>query len=80
MGVPYQNRTARQRRRSAEAKIEITRLLDNMKKNQLDVAGFTRCLQEVWRGLDQNTIDKLLARIPRRLAAVKKARGWYTKC
>ena len=51
----------------------------DLKKNQLDIAEFTSCLQEVWHRVDQDKIDKLLASIPRRLEAVKKARGWYTK-
>ena len=50
-----------------------------LKKNQLDVAEFTRCLQEVWQGLDQAVVDCLVESIPQRLAAVKKAQGWYTK-
>jgi hypothetical protein len=50
-----------------------------LKKNTLDIAEFTRILQEVWWKIDQADIDNLIQSLPRRLAAVKKARGWYTK-
>ena len=50
-----------------------------LKKNQLDVAEFTRCLRVCWWLIDQAQIDQLINSMPRRLAAVKKAKGWYTK-
>ena len=50
-----------------------------LKKNQVDVAEFTRCLQACWWAISQDEIDRLIDSMPRRLAAVKKARGWYTK-
>jgi transposase len=50
-----------------------------LKRNQLNIAEFTSCLQSTWRSLDQADIDRLIDSMPRRLAAVKKARGWYTK-
>ena len=50
-----------------------------LKKNKLDIAEFTRVLQECWWAIDQAEIDRLIGSLPRRLAAVKKARGWYTR-
>lgn len=50
-----------------------------LKKNQLDIEEFTRCLREAWWVIDQACIDGLIRGMPRRLRAVKKARGWYTK-
>lgn len=49
-----------------------------LKKNQLNVGEFKQILQEVWWLIDQADIDRIIASIPRRLAALK-ARGWYTK-
>jgi hypothetical protein len=50
-----------------------------LKKNELNVVEFTRCLKEAWHAVDQDFIDKLIDSIARRLTAVKKARGWYTR-
>ena len=50
-----------------------------LKKNQINIGEFTRVLQEMWEKIDQADIDRLIESMPRRLAAVKKARGWYTK-
>ena len=50
-----------------------------LKKNQLDITEFTRCLRVCWWLIDQAQVDRLIDSIPKRLAAVKKARGWYTK-
>jgi hypothetical protein len=50
-----------------------------LKKNKVDVEEFTRCLKACWWAIDQAMIDKLIGSIEKRLLAVKKARGWYTK-
>jgi hypothetical protein len=50
-----------------------------LKKNQLDIAEFTRYLKECWWSIDQAQVDRLIDSMPKRLAAVKKAKGWYTK-
>jgi hypothetical protein len=50
-----------------------------LKKNQLDIAEFTRCLRACWWSIDQAQVDRLIDSMPKRLAAVKKAKGWYTK-
>ena len=50
-----------------------------LKKNQLDIEKFTACLEEAWGAVPQAFVDGLIDSLPRRLAAVKKARGWYTR-
>lgn len=51
----------------------------NLKQKKVDIEEFTKCLREAWWGIDQEDIDRLIQGMPRQLAAVKKARGWYTK-
>jgi hypothetical protein len=53
--------------------------LFTLKKNELYVARCKEYMRLAWEGLDQRLIDRLVESMPRRLAAVKKARGWYTK-
>lgn len=50
-----------------------------LKKNELNIEEFKEKLKAVWWAIEQADIDKLIDSLPRRLAAVKKARGWYTK-
>ena len=50
-----------------------------LKKNQLDVAYFTEAVQTAWKGIPQDSIDKLIDSMEKRLKAVKVAKGWYTK-
>lgn len=50
-----------------------------LKKNVLNIERFTECLRTAWWSIEQDWIDRLIDSLPRRLAAVKKARGWYTK-
>ncbi|KAK4247890.1 hypothetical protein C7999DRAFT_40877 [Corynascus novoguineensis] len=50
-----------------------------LKKNQLDMVEFVKCLRTCWWSIDQAQIDQLINSMRKRLAAVKKARGWYTK-
>ena len=50
-----------------------------LKKNVLDIEEFKEKLRAAWRAIDQTLINRLIDSMPRRLAAVKKARGWYTK-
>ena len=40
---------------------------------------FHECAQLAWWAIDQEWIDSLIKSMPRRLAAVRKARGWQTK-
>ena len=51
----------------------------NLKKNRLDIAKFQRLLQAAWEAIDQGDINRLIGSMERRLQAVKRARGWYTK-
>lgn len=53
--------------------------LFELKKNKLDIAEFTHCVRQEWWAIEQVEIDRLIDSMPRRLAAVRKVRGWYTK-
>ena len=35
--------------------------------------------EEVWNDMEEELINNLIDSMPRRIAAVIKARGWYTK-
>ena len=37
-------------------------------------------LLEAWKDIPSTLLDSLTKSIPRRVAAVIKAEGWYTKC
>ena len=50
-----------------------------LKKNELDIEDFKEKLRAAWWAIDQGQIDRLIEGLPRRLRAVKKAKGWYTK-
>ena len=50
-----------------------------LKQNALDIAEFTAKLEECWQAIDQAKLDALILSLPRRLEAVRKARGWYTR-
>jgi hypothetical protein len=53
--------------------------LHALKKNELDIAEFKRMIKVAWEGIDQRMIDRLIDSMGRRLRAVKRAKGWYTK-
>jgi hypothetical protein len=53
--------------------------LIGMGRSQEDWDYFIECLKAAWNALDQTKIDSLILSMPRRLAALRKARGWYTK-
>jgi len=36
-------------------------------------------LQEIWKGIPESLLESLYSSMPRRVAAVIKAEGWYTK-
>ncbi|OCK73155.1 hypothetical protein K432DRAFT_263171, partial [Lepidopterella palustris CBS 459.81] len=40
---------------------------------------FCTALKEAWRKISNSLIRKLILSMPRRLAAVRKAKGWQTK-
>ena len=47
-----------------------------LKKNELDIEDFKEKLKAAWWAVKQGDIDRLIQTLPRRLKAVKKARGW----
>ena len=51
----------------------------NPAKGKLVLDYFCECLKSAWAALDQAKIDSLIRSMPRRLEALRKARGWYTK-
>jgi hypothetical protein len=53
--------------------------LIGMGRSQEDWDYFISCLKAAWNALDQTKIDSLILSMPRRLAALRKASGWYTK-
>ena len=48
--------------------------------SEIDMERFRQSFQTAWNNLDQEVINRLVLSWPRRLRAVYKARGWYTKC
>jgi transposase len=52
---------------------------NNYSKAQEEWDGFCEALKECWRGIPGKLIKQLIMSMPRRLAAVRKARGWQTK-
>lgn len=53
--------------------------LISMGRSETDWLYFKKCLVEAWDVLDQSKIDALILSMGRRLRAVRKARGYYTK-
>jgi hypothetical protein len=48
-------------------------------RSEEDWRYFRKCLVEAWNALDQSKIDALILSMGRRLKAVRKAKGYYTK-
>jgi transposase len=48
-------------------------------RSEADWLIFKKCLVEAWNALDQSKIDALILSMGRRLEAVRKAKGYYTK-
>jgi hypothetical protein len=46
---------------------------------QTDWKNFHEAIQEAWWAIPQASIDGLIDSMPRRIEAVIRARGWYTK-
>ena len=40
---------------------------------------FHDLLKRAWKNIDQNVLDDLIRWMPRRIAAIRNVRGWYTK-
>lgn len=53
--------------------------LANGRRRNVDWIDFKAALIDSWNHLDQDTIDRLIVSVPRRIKAVLEARGWYTK-
>ena len=53
--------------------------LYTLKDNELDRAEFERMVRTAWWAIPQAKIDKLVKSMPRRLRAIYRAKGWYTK-
>jgi hypothetical protein len=53
--------------------------LIGMGRSETDWQYFTEGMQPAWQALDQSKIDSLILSMPRRIAALRKAKGWYTK-
>lgn len=53
--------------------------LFDLNRNLADGEEFKECLQKAWDSITQEEIRDLIDSIPRRLAAVIAAKGWYTK-
>ncbi|TRX98654.1 hypothetical protein FHL15_000728 [Xylaria flabelliformis] len=63
-------------------KREIYRLNPNfgaLQKNEADIATAKEIIQRAWRRISGDLIHRLLDSLKHRLAAVRRARGWYTK-
>jgi transposase len=50
-----------------------------MPKNNSTLQRLCEAAAEVWEDLKEEVLDNLIESMPRRLAAVIDARGWYTK-
>jgi len=50
-----------------------------LKRNELDIEYFKHCVRKAWEAIPDSLITKLMDSMGRRLKAVKKARGGYTK-
>ena len=53
--------------------------LANWRRCNVDWIDFKAALIDSWNHLDQDTIDRLILSLPRRIKAVLVARSWYTK-
>ncbi|KJZ74903.1 hypothetical protein HIM_05634 [Hirsutella minnesotensis 3608] len=50
-----------------------------LQRNCTDFGVFKECLQKAWATITQEEIRAYIDSLPRRLAAVRTAKGWYTK-
>lgn len=53
--------------------------LANGRRRQVDWDRFRAALVDSWDHMDQDSIDRLIQSMPRRIAAVRAARGYYTR-
>ena len=59
--------------------IQIFPELQELKNNEASIARLKCCLKTAWEEIPQELIQKLIDSLPRRLTAVIRARGYYTK-
>ena len=50
-----------------------------LKDNEADIEILKGWIKEAWEAVPQELIDGLILSMPRRLQALRKAKGWYTK-
>ena len=50
-----------------------------LKNNEVNRAKVAEALRIAWEKVPQELIDRLIDSMPRRMAAVRKAKGWYTR-
>jgi transposase len=53
--------------------------IKDLKKNEADIRTLKGWIKEAWEAVPQELIDRLIRSMPNRLAALRKAKGWYTK-
>jgi transposase len=53
--------------------------LNKIGRSAADRAAFASVITEAWNNIPQKLMKKLIWSMPRRLAAVRRARGWHTK-
>ena len=53
--------------------------LSELTENEANNGLFHRALREYWERVPQAFIDRLVESVPRRMEAVRKVKGWYTK-
>lgn len=53
--------------------------LHKLPKNNENIKRVETALRSVWDSIPQAEIDNLIDSMPRRLRAVIRAKGWYTK-
>ncbi|KZL83806.1 transposase [Colletotrichum incanum] len=51
----------------------------HLKKNEIDIGIFKEKIKAAWEAIPQEKIRALIKSLPQRLAAVIRARGWYTR-
>ena len=50
-----------------------------LKDNVADMEILKGWIKDAWEAVPQELIDTLILSMPRRLQALRKAKGWYTK-
>lgn len=50
-----------------------------LRANAIEIEEFKECLRKAWDSITQDEIQAVIESVPRRLEAVRKAKGWSTK-